>query len=248
MKTLLDADPGPFRVFRVMDFEGVRRFVDLGVGPGDVVEKLASEEDNAPPLRIRTRERSGVIGAGMGLEIWVEYRGGVVTLASLPRGASGVVTALYGGEGLRETAQILGIRQGEEIRVEHGIPPMDYVVGISGRRVRLGEGEAAKVWGRRRLGDGTVQDEDLVQLTSLGAGQILAVERIAAGHRAMGRLEGLGLRPGVDVEVFGVEPRQGIRLGRAKVVRIRNRFGMELWLGERSAAHILGEGVRNERI
>lgn len=241
MKTLLDADPGPFRIIRITDKGSERRLADLKVGPGDLIEKLEPAEETAPALRIRTSMRSGVIGGEMSLGIWVRHDETVTTLATLSRRARAVVTALSGGRALAETAQILGIREGEEIRLLHRLPPMDYVFSVAGKRERLGEGEAAKIWGRRRLADGTIEDEDLVQLTSLGAGQILLVDRLTAGRRASGHLEGLGIRPGVEITVEGVEPRQTIRMGKAKVVHIRTRPGIEIWLGEGIASYILGE-------
>lgn len=234
MLTLFDAKPGRFRIIRIEGNRLARRLEDFGILPGTVITKieLKSDKDTAPAIRVATKEREGVLGGGMSLKIWVDYQGSVITLASLPPKATGVVKELSGGKFMVDAVGLLGIREGAEIRVLHRLPPMDYVVRVDGRRIRVGEGAAAKVWG-------TIEGRP-VQLTALGHGRSLVVEQIAGGMTSLEHFEKLGIRPDSKIVVEGVEPRQSLGMGRTHVVRIQGPDGMELWLGEREATYITG--------
>jgi len=236
--TLFDAKPGLFRIMQIQGNRLARRLEDLGILPGTVITKVEvkSGEDTAPAIRIATKERRGVLGGGMSLKIWVDYQGSVTTLASLPPNTTGVVKELSGGKFMVDAVGLLGIREGEEVTVLHRLPPMDYVVRVDGRRIRIGEGAAAKVWG-------TIEGKP-VQLTALGHGRSLVVEQIAGGMTSVEHLEKLGVRPETKILVEGVEPRQSIGIGRTRVVLIHNPDGMELWLGERGASNITGMMVK----
>ena len=237
MLTLFDAKPGLFRIMQIQGNRLARRLEDLGILPGTVITKveLKSDKDTAPAIRVATKERKGVLGGGMSLKIWVDYQGSVTTLASLPPNVTGVVKELSGGKFMVDAVGLLGIREGEEVTVLHRLPPMDYVVRVDGRRIRIGEGAAAKVWGSK--------EGRPVQLTALGHGRSLVVEQIAGGMTSMEHLEKLGVRPESKILVEGVEPRQSIGIGRTRVVLIQSPDGMELWLGERGASNITGVKV-----
>ena len=136
------------------------------------------------------------------------------------------------GQFMVDAVGLLGIREGEEVTFLHRLPPMDYVVRVDGRRIRVGEGAAAKVWGTK--------EGRPVQLTALGAGRSLVVDKIAGGMTSVEHLEKLGIRPESKILVEGVEPRQNIGIGRTRLVLIQSPDGMELWLGEREASNITG--------
>jgi len=232
--TLFDAKPGLFRIMQIQGNRLARRLEDLGILPGTVITKVEvkSDKDTAPAIRVVTKERKGVLGGGMSLKIWVDYQGSVTTLASLPPNATGVVKELSGGKFMVDAVGLLGIREGEKVTLLHRLPPMDYVVRVDGRRIRIGEGAAAKVWGTK--------EGKPVQLTALGHGRSLVVEQIAGGMTSVEHLEKLGVRPESKILVEGVEPRQSIGIGRTRVVLIQSPDGMELWLGERGASNITG--------
>ena len=234
MLTLFNAKPGLFRIIQIQGNRLSRRLEDLGILPGTVITKIKvkSDKDTAPAIRVVTKERKGVLGGGMGLKIWVDYQGSIITLTSLPPNATGVVKELSGGQFMVDAVGLLGIREGEEVTFLHRLPPMDYVVRVDGRRIRVGEGAAAKVWGTK--------EGRPVQLTALGAGRSLVVDKIAGGMTSVEHLEKLGIRPESKILVEGVEPRQNIGIGRTRLVLIQSPDGMELWLGEREASNITG--------
>ncbi len=233
MVTLFDANPGRFKVLRISGHQLARRLEDLGIRPKTVVTKMKGVKETAPALRVATKEREGVLGVGTCLKIWVDYQGSTTTLESMPPKATGVVKELSGGESMVEAVDLLGIREGEEVTVLHRLPPMDNVVTVDGHRMRVGEGLAAKVWGTR--------EGRPIQLTALGAGHSLVVDKIAGGKSAVEHLEDMGIRPGVKIVVDRVEPRQIIGMGRTQVVCIRSLEGIELWLGKKEAASIMGK-------
>jgi Fe2+ transport system protein FeoA len=232
--TLFDAKPGRFRIIRIEGNRLARRLEDFGILPGRVITKieLKSDKETAPAVRVATKEREGVLGGGMSLKIRVDYQGSVTTLASLPPKATGVVKELSGGKFMIDAVGLLGIREGEEVTLLHRLPPMDYVVRVDARRIRVGEGAAAKVWG-------TIEGRP-VQLTALGAGRSFVVDKIAGGMTSLEHFEELGIRPDAKIVVEGVEPRQSLGIGRTQIVRIQGPDGMELWLGEREASYITG--------
>lgn len=244
MLTLFDAKPGLFRIKQIQGNRLTRLLEDLGILHGTVITNIEvkGDKDTAPAIRVVTKERKGVLGGGMSLKIWVDYQGSVITLASLPPNATGVVKELSGGQFMVDAVSLLGIREGEEVTFLHRLPPMDYVVRVDGRRIRVGEGAAAKVWGTK--------EGRLVQLTALGHGRSLVVDKIAGGMTSVEHLEKLGVRPETKILVEGVEPRQSIGIGRTRVVLIQNPDGMELWLGEREASNITGvmvAGIASQR-
>ena len=244
MLTLFDAKPGLFRIKQIQGNRLARRLEDLGILPGTVITKIEvkGDKDTAPAIRVVTKERKGVLGGGMSLKIWVDYQGSVITLASLPPNATGVVKELSGGQFMVDAVSLLGIREGEEVTFLHRLPPMDYVVRVDGRRIRVGEGAAAKVWGTK--------EGRPVQLTALGHGRSLVVDKIAGGMTSVEHLEKLGIIPESKILVEGVEPRQSIGIGRTRVVLIQSPDGMELWLGEREASNITGvmvTGIASQR-
>ena len=241
MLTLFNAKPGLFRITQIQGNRLARRLEDLGILPGTVITKIKvkSDKDTAPAIRVVTKERKGVLGGGMGLKIWVDYQGSIITLTSLPPNATGVVKELSGGQFMVDAVGLLGIREGEEVTFLHRLPPMDYVVRVDGRRIRVGEGAAAKVWGTKKGRP--------VQLTALGAGRTLVVDKIAGGMTSVEHIEKLGIRPESKILVEGVEPRQNIGIGRTRLVLIQSPDGMELWLGEREASNITGVIVTREK-
>lgn len=241
MLTLFNAKPGLFRIIQIQGNRLSRRLEDLGILPGTVITKIKvkGDKDTAPAIRVVTKERKGVLGGGMSLKIWVDYQGSVITLASLPPNATGVVKELSGGQFMVDAVGLLGIREGEEVTFLHRLPPMDYVVRVDGRRIRVGEGAAAKVWGTKKGRP--------VQLTALGAGRTLVVDKIAGGMTSVEHIEKLGIRPESKILVEGVEPRQNIGIGRTRLVLIQSPDGMELWLGEREASNITGVIVTREK-
>ncbi|MDL1964361.1 MAG: ferrous iron transport protein A [Deltaproteobacteria bacterium] len=232
--TLFKAKPGLFRIIQIQGNRLSRRLEDLGILSGTVITKIKvkGDKDTAPAIRVVTKERKGVLGGGMSLKIWVDYQGSIITLTSLPPNATGVVKELSGGQFMVDAVGLLGIREGEEVTFLHRLPPMDYVVRVDGRRIRVGEGAAAKVWGTK--------EGRPVQLTALGAGRLLVVDKIAGGMTSVEHLEKLGIMPESKILVEGVEPRQNIGIGRTRLVLIQSPDGMELWLGEREASNITG--------
>lgn len=234
MLTLFKAKPGLFRIIQIQGNRLSRRLEDLGILSGTVITKIKvkGDKDTAPAIRVVTKERKGVLGGGMSLKIWVDYQGSIITLTSLPPNATGVVKELSGGQFMVDAVGLLGIREGEEVTFLHRLPPMDYVVRVDGRRIRVGEGAAAKVWGTK--------EGRPVQLTALGAGRLLVVDKIAGGMTSVEHLEKLGIMPESKILVEGVEPRQNIGIGRTRLVLIQSPDGMELWLGEREASNITG--------
>lgn len=238
MLTIFDARPGRFRVIEIHGSRLARRLEDFGIRPGKIITKIEPEEERetAPAIRIATKEREGVLGGGMSLKVWVEHQGSITTLASLPPKTTAVVRELSGGQFMVDAVGLLGIRKGAEIEVLHSLPPMDYVIIVDGHRVRVGEGAAAKIWG-------TVEGRP-VQLTALGQGRSLVVDKIAGGWTSAEHLRDLGIRPGSKIVVEGVEPKQDLGMGRTQIVRIQNPDGMELWLGEREAKYVKGVMIK----
>ena len=233
MVTLFDANPGCFKIFRINGHQLTRHLENLGIRPKTVVTKMKNVKETTPAIRVATKEREGVLGIGICLKIWVDYHGSTTTLESMPPNVTSVVKELSGGESMVEAVGLLGIREGEEVTVLHRLPPMDYVVTVNGPWMRVGEGLAAKVWGTR--------EGRPIQLTALGAGNSLVVDKVAGGKSAVKYLEGLGIRFGAKIIVNRVEPRQAIGIGRTRVVCIRSPEGIELWLGKKEAAAIMGK-------
>lgn len=182
-------------------------------------------------LRIRGPRGDVILGGGMGVKTIVHLDDGRrLPLIDMEPGDTGHIEGFTGGTSLVHTLEVLGFREDSPITLIRKLPPMDYITLIlKGDRIRLSEGDAAKLWG-------SVQDVEM-QYSLAPVEKEFIVKEILGGKRAQERIRGRGIRPGSILMLEGVEQAQSVQLTRHGGLVISTRDGLHLHLPE-------GEGDR----
>ncbi|MBN2232621.1 MAG: ferrous iron transport protein A [Deltaproteobacteria bacterium] len=213
-----------------------RRLQRIGLTTGSEIVRL-DEDLIVRSVRVRGTRGDAILGGGMGLKTIVHLdRGDRMPLLDMEPGDHGHLEGVTGGEQLEHVLEVLGFALDGPVTLVRKLPPMRYItVTGDGRRLRLTDGDAAKLWGEA---DGRV-----VQFSLAPAARPFRVREILGGARAVGKIEAMGIRPGTILTLEGVEQGQqlhlGIGAGAGSDVVITSRDGLHLHLPGREGEHII---------
>jgi Fe2+ transport system protein FeoA len=211
-----------------------RRLGRIGLSTGSEIVRL-DEELMVRSVRVRGARGDAILGGGMGLKTIVRLESGErMPLLDMNPGDHGHIEGVTGGEQLEHVLGVLGLAVGGPITLVRKLPPMRYVaVTGDGQRLRLTDGDAAKLWGEADGRPG--------QFSLAPVGRLFRVQEILGGMRALGKIEAMGIRPGSVITLEGVEQGQQLHLGvgAGSDVVITSRDGLHLHLPEHEGARII---------
>lgn len=150
-------------------------------------------------VRIRGPRGDVVLGAGMGVKTIVHLDDNrKLPVRDMKPGDTGHIECFHGGMNLAHTLEVLGLSEENSVTFVRLLPPMGYITRVDGReRLRLSEGDAAKIWGES---DGKMMQFSLVKKESP-----FRVKEILGGKRAHERIKSMDIRPGLTLFLEGVE-------------------------------------------
>ncbi len=151
-------------------------------------------------------------------------------LIEMQPGETGHVEGLVCGPSLARSLAVLGVEENARITMVRRLPPMEYQAIVDGRRVRLPEGAAAKLWGE--------MDDRLTQFVSSAKGKPFKILQLLGGDRARNHLEMMGLCPGVTILLERLTPAATVgRTGGDQTVIVAES-GLRLYLRPDQAMRI----------
>lgn len=145
-------------------------------------------------------------------------------------GDRGHVEGIAGQKQVEASLFALGITEGDGIKCIRRIPPMTYRFRVNGRKERINEGFAAHILGSTAEGQ--------TQFSSVGVGEVFAVQTILPGADAQPTLIAMGVAPGAELILTGVSVSHDLDLAPDHPIACVTRDGMRLYLREQDAAGI----------
>ncbi|MCW7754072.1 FeoA domain-containing protein [Desulfobotulus sp. H1] len=206
------------------------RLARMGIYAGDSLMRL-DEEVHLGPVRVHGPRGHVVLAGGMAAKVIVHHDDGHKTpvLEMLP-GETGHVEGLVCGSSLAEGLEILGIRENDNLRMEHRVPPMNYLIRMGNDHFKLTEGMATKIWGE-------MEGREL-QFAMAGRGKPFLVKQLIGGSRALSMLDGFSIAPGKVLFLEAVTPAQPVgHSGRNQVI-VAMKTGLRLYLRPDQAQRI----------
>ncbi len=237
MVNLEEADAGDvLRLVRVGNSHLAHDLGRIGLEPGSKLVKFPKEEMKRRSVRVASPDGNHrILGGGMSAKIVVERPDGSKTpLSQMNPKEQGVIAALTGGPGLRDTLKTLGFSIGNTIRLIRLLPPMEYIAVVDKQKhVHLQEGIASKIWG--------VSEGAEKQFTSAGKWKDFSVTKLLGGVRARGYLENLHISPGTNLVLIDIEQGKRIAFGPQDHLAIETMDGLRIHLGPNEARAIYVE-------
>jgi Fe2+ transport system protein FeoA len=239
MVNLEEADAGDvLRLVRVGNSHLAHDLGRIGLEPGNKLVKFPKEEMKRRSVRVASPDGNHrILGGGMSAKVIVERPDDSRTpLSQMKPKDQGVIAALTGGPGLRDTLKTLGFAIGDTIRLIRLLPPMEYIAVVDKQKhVHLQEGIASKIWG--------VSEGAEKQFTSAGKWKDFTVVKLLGGARAMGYLENLHIIPGINLVLIDIEPGKPISFGPQNHLAIETMDGLRIHLGPNEARAVYVEKV-----
>jgi Fe2+ transport system protein FeoA len=223
----------PLLLTEINDPSLADRLARIGVLPGDELTRL-HEEAVLGSARVLGPHGEVVLAGGMAAKIITHHDDGHKTpLIEMQPGEAGHVEGLICGSALAEGLEIMGIREGDPIRMIRRVPPMSYLALVEKRRVQLTEGAATKIWGRL--------DGQFVQFALAGRNRPFQVQSLLGGRRATAILHKLGILPGQILTLQEVTPAHCVGEGHRDQVVLVMESGLRLYLrlDQAKTVHVL---------
>ncbi|MDY0163502.1 hypothetical protein [Desulfobotulus sp.] len=206
------------------------RLARMGVYPGDGLMRL-DEEIHLGPVRVQGPKGDVVLAGGMAAKVIVHHDDGHKTpVLEMRPGETGHVEGLVCGSSLAHGLEILGIRENDNLRMLHRVPPMSYHALLESRMIHLTEGTAAKIWGE--------VDGSEMQFAITGRGKPFHVKKLLGGSRALAMLEGLSIAAGKILVLDSVTPAQSVGGGGRTPIVVAMKSGLRLYLRPDQAGRI----------
>ncbi|MCK4649231.1 ferrous iron transport protein A [bacterium] len=172
---------------------------DLGVGEGVALNIVAirARHEHRGPIAFEVAGKEAIIALGMADKVYVEKEGKMLPLLKMEAGDEGVVKSIEGGKNFEDWLSELGIKGGNKIKFLKHIPDDTLIFKIEDKEIRMGEGQAAKVF---------VESEGKsIQANYLKEGKEAKIVSIIGGISAGEKLEKLGVKEGVKIVLTGKE-------------------------------------------
>ena len=205
----------------------------LGLYEQSVITRL-DESMEMYSVKIRGPKGEIVLGGGMGNKVIVHLDDGRrLPVLDMVSGESGHVEGFSGGRSVVDTLEFLGIHEDDVITMVRKLPHMNYVTRVVGRRrrVRMGEGDAAKLWGD--------MDGRHLQFSMASVGAGFMVRKVLGGRRAAKRMSAMGIWSGSELVLEQVEPADSVGFEGDGPVVISTDDGLHLHLQDRQGDSIL---------
>ncbi len=237
-KMLIPLTKAPFNqpliLVRIKNENFADRLQRIGLFEQSEIVRL-DENLQIQSVRIRGAKGDAIMGGGMGLKTIIHLDDGrKLPLLDMKPGESGHLEGITCGDALAHTLEVLGFSLDDPITMIRKLPPMEYIaITEFGLRIRLSEGDAAKLWG--------VVDNRHTQFSLAPTGKKFEVTKILGGKRSRKKIKNLCVNPSSILTLEGVEQAQFLHLGagvKSDVV-ITSHDGLHLHLPHREGERIL---------
>jgi Fe2+ transport system protein FeoA len=201
MKSLKDVEPETMVVVKEITggLDVKEHLEELGVKEGVELNVVATEPVHVHwgPISLAVGDQESVIARGWGDKIYVEKGEEMLPLLRLEEGDKGTVISIEGGKDFEGFLSEYGIMQGSELTFLRHIPDRTMVFTVEGAEMRMGEGQASKVF--------VTRDGKSIQINYLEEGEKAAVEKIVGGIHIKEKFEQLGLKEGAEITLLRKE-------------------------------------------
>ena len=210
MKSLKDVEPETTVVVKEITggMDVKEQLEELGVKEGTELDVVATEPVHVHwgPISLAMGDQEMIIARGWADKIYVEKEGSTLPLLRLEEGDGGILRSIEGGKDFEGFLSGYGIVKGSELTFLRHIPDRTMVFAVEGAEMRMGEGQASKVF--------VIADGKSVQINYLKEGEKAAVDRIVGGTHIKEKFEDLGLSEGAEITLLRREtpaptPRRG---------------------------------------
>ena len=201
MKSLKDVEPETMVV--VKDITGgldvKEHLKELGVKEGVELNVVATEPVHVHwgPISLAVGDREMITARGWGDKIYVGKGGEMLPLLRLEEGDKGTVKSIEGGKDFEGFLSEYGIMEGSELTFLRHVPDRTMVFTIEGAEIKMGEGQASKVF--------VTREGKTIQINYLEEGEKAAVEKIVGGTHIKEKFEQLGLKEGAEITLLRKE-------------------------------------------
>ena len=234
MDTALTNAPfdSPLKLVSIEDPELEALLSHLGLYQGHTFTRL-DEEVLLHPVRLQGPTGEVVLGGGMAMRIIAHLDDGWrIPLIDMTNGQTGHIEGTTGSRKMMEAMGVLGLNENDPITYLRKLPHMDYTVLVDdGRRERISEGLAAKIWGE--------VDRRPIQFVSAGRGQLFKVIMIFGGRQVAHALTEKGIAQGAILKLESVSPAQTFAMASHEPVVITTDDGLHLHLRRGQAKNIM---------
>jgi len=138
-----------------------------------------------------------ITARGWGDKIYVQKGGEMLPLLRLEEGDKGTVRSIEGGKDFEGFLSEYGIMEGSELTFLRHVPDRTMVFTIEGAEIKMGEGQASKVF--------VTREEKTIQINYLKESEKAAVEKIVGGTHIKEKFEQLGIKEGAEITLLRKE-------------------------------------------
>jgi len=172
---------------------------ELGVTEGVKLEIVATEpvHVHSGPISLAVADQEIIIARGWADKIYMEHKGEVIPLLMLEGGDKGTVKAIEGGKDFEGFLSECGITKGSELAFLRHVPDRTLVFSVEGTEIKMGEGQASKVFGTR--------DGKSSQINYLKDGEKATMEKIVGGTHLTEKFDQIGLKEGSEITLLRKE-------------------------------------------
>ncbi len=177
---------------------------DLGVAKGIELTVLATQarHEHRGPISLKIADREVIMAQGMADKIHVEKEGTLLPLLRLEKGDEGTVKVIEGGKDFKNWLSELSIEEGIWVEFLKHIPDDALVFKVDDREIKMGEGEASKVF--------VEYEGNPIQVNYLREGAKTKITKIIGGVGVRQKLDELGIKEGTEITLIGKEERAPI--------------------------------------
>jgi len=201
MKSLKDVEPETMVVAKEITggLDVKEHLEELGVKEGVQLNVVATEPVHVHwgPISLAVGDQEIVIARGWADKIYLEKEGSMLPLLRQEEGDKGTVISIEGGKDFEGFLSEYGIMEGSELTFLQHIPDRTMVFTVEGTVMRMGEGQASKVF--------VTRDGKSIQINYLKEGEKAAVEKIVGGIHIKEKFEQLGLKEGAEITLLRKE-------------------------------------------
>jgi len=201
MKSLKDVEPETMVVVKEITggLDVKEHLEELGVKEGVQLNVVATEPVHVHwgPISLAVGDQEIVVARGWADKIYLEKEGSMLPLLRQEEGDKGTVISIEGGKDFEGFLFEYGITEGSELTFLHHVPDRTMVFTLGGGEMRMGEGQASKVFV-------TIGGKS-IQINYLEEGEKAAVEKIVGGIHIKEKFEQLGLKEGAGITLLRKE-------------------------------------------
>ena len=201
MKSLKDVEPETMVVVKEITggLDVKEHLEELGVKEGVQLNVVATEPVHVHwgPISLAVGDQEIVIARGWADKIYLEKEGSMLPLLRQEEGDKGTVISIEGGKDFEGFLFEYGITEGSELTFLHHVPDRTMVFSLEDGEMRMGEGQASKVF--------VTREGKSIQINYLEEGKKAAVEKIVGGIHIKEKFEQLGLKEGAEITLLRKE-------------------------------------------